>query len=377
MTKRFCALIIVVSAFTATVSAAPLFRTLSLERLCKAMQLHLPDSLGINVHNDSTWNFQGKPLRIRTNAFGDVSHVGYKLFDSSLTENYDPQILLDFIERYALEQDVRIEGQDLAEEAARKNIAFAAGNAKLLSLHTPDMGISIQETERRGFVVEWGTGKKRIKMAIPADYQVLCGTNAIELENLLERNLLKTPVQILPADSLPSRWQQATISEAGNYIIASNGKFLSDQIRSDLFLKKSGKGAKIIIDPAKPQQSANNILLTGCTEKPIALDLTLNKYGHKKSVIHTTLQQFLRFCELEGCQPYLGFKSKDGETIKTTLFAVNQKMAYNHTLSLEFPLSILRDGSGTVRGELYAYTPLQNITEDFFNQDISNKENER
>ena len=43
-------------------------------------------------------------------------------------------------------------------------------------------------------------------------------------------------------------------------------------------------------------------------------------------------------------------------------------------LSLEVPMSILLEETGTIKGEVYVYTPLQNITEKFFTNDIrSNK----
>ena len=76
------------AAFVFRMNAAPLFHTRCLETLSKSLQLELPDSMGENVDNDSTWHFSGKPLRVRTNMYGDVSHIGYKLFDSQWAAAY-------------------------------------------------------------------------------------------------------------------------------------------------------------------------------------------------------------------------------------------------------------------------------------------------
>lgn len=45
-------------------------------------------------------------------------------------------------------------------------------------------------------------------------------------------------------------------------------------------------------------------------------------------------------------------------------------MAYSHTISLEFPFGILRGAQEKIKGRIYVYTPLQNITEKFFINDI-------
>lgn len=121
-----------VVAFMSSMNAAPLFRTRCLETLAKAMRMNFSSDMGINVDNDSTWQFKGRVLRVRTNHYGDISHIGYKLFDSRWASQYEARPLLDFIERYALEQDVKIEGIDKAEAASRKNVTFLQGDASLL-----------------------------------------------------------------------------------------------------------------------------------------------------------------------------------------------------------------------------------------------------
>ena len=122
-----------------------------------------------------------------------------------------------------------------------------------------------------------------------------------------------------------------------------------------------------MIDPARPLQSVKNVLLTGYSEKPVTVDLTLNMYGSNRSNVKLTLQQIIEYFHKEGCRLYLGIKSYNDNNVEATLFAVNTSMAYNHTMSVVFPLSLVNGGEGTVKATLYAYTPLQNITEKFFN----------
>ena len=373
MILRFHIALIMTTAFTLSVNAALSFRTHCLEALSKAVKIDLPDNIGENVDNDSTWNFAGKQLRVRTNVYGDVSHIGYKLFDSRWLGNYEAQPLLEFIERYALEQDVHLDGVDKVEETTRKRVVFIEGNVSMLRHRTPEMPLTIHEKERRGYSVEWGDGNQKVCMIISADYQLITGANAIELEDIFERDVCRLHPALI-ANTLPDSWRHSSIFRSDSFMITSNGNYLSDMIRSDLYLHKVSGENYLLLDTSKPLQSVNNILLTGHFHKEIPLELTLDKYGYLKTEMEITLQQFILYCRQENCKFYLGIKTCTDNEITATLFAVNSKMAYNHMISLHFPLSILFEGKGKVKGTLYAYTPLQNITEEFF---INNKNQNR
>lgn len=377
MIRRAVILIGAAVAFTLSVDAAPRFRTRCLETLATAMKMEFPSAMGADTDNDSTWSFKGKTLRVRTNHYGDISHIGYKLFDSNWARQYESRPLLDFIERYALEQDVPVEGMDKAEYSSRKNVTFLQGNASLLKHLSSGQPLVIKEKERRSYHVEWGEKDSlKVRMNIPADYQVLVGANAIELEEIFERDLKRTSTALFP-DRLPESWEEGTRSYAEQFCIVSNGCYLSDQIRSDLYLcqtseKKTDEKPSyaLVMDKAKPFQSLTNMLLTGYMDREVPLQLTVDKYGYSTVTLETSLQQVLRFFFQEGCRPYLGVKTYDRNTMTATLFALNSRMGYNHMLSLEVPLSILSEGKGTLYGKVYLYTPLQNITEKFFTNDI-------
>ena len=361
------------AAFALQANAALSFRTQRLEALAKAIKLGLPEQLGINIDNDSTWNYAGKTLRIRTNSYGDVSHIGYHLFDSRWAAHYEAQSLLDYIERYALEQDVPKPQTDPIEEASRQRITFIEGKSTMVRMLTPQTPVTIQEKERRGYTVEWTNNRQKVRMLVPADYQLFIGANAIELENIFERDICRIPTALM-ADILPDEWSNCSLSHSDSILIASNGSYLSEQIRSDLYLQKGTGKNSLIVDPKRPLLSVNNILLTGYFNQEIPLELTIDKYGYLKSKLKITLQQFISYCRQEKCKLYIGIKTRTNDQITTTLFALNTQMAYNHTISLDFPLSILRDGTGVIKGTLYAYTPLQNITEKFFISNIKQEQ---
>lgn len=360
------------AAFTFKVDAAPSFYTRCLETLSNALKLNLPDHMGTDVDNDSTWHYAGRLLRVRTNAYGDVSHIGYKLFDSQWAVTHDARPLLDFLERYALEQDVCREGVDKAEEASRKRVTFIEGNVSMFRNIDPETNCTVSEIERRSYTVYWEKDSLKVRLQVPADFQLFTGANAVELEQIFERDVRKT--RPVPSEgTLPDGWMQGRRSNADSLFIVSNGCYLSDQIRSDLYLYAQDEKLFLVRDASKPLQSVNNILLTGHFEKDIPLQLTVDKYGYNKSQIEITLQQLLAYFRMENCKFYLGIKDRTSDYITATLFAVNMKMAYNHTVSLKFPLRILDGAEMKVEGTIYTYTPLQNITEKFFINNIKQK----
>lgn len=364
MNLRRCLLVGTVVAFASGAIAAPAYHTSCLERLARAIGLVLPDTLGPGVDNDSTWNFRGRTLRIRTNSFGDVSHIGYKLFDTRWAATFAERPVLDFVERYALEEDV-LSPEDKAEFTSRKAVSFLQGNATMLKSLTPETAVHIQAQERRAYQLDWGEGDGKVCLMVQADCQTIWGVNLLEQELILERDLLRTSAALM-GDSLPESWRGCPISQADTFAVADAGAFLSDLIRSRVFLRKGEKGTwHLLWEEKRPRQTLNNLLLTGCAPWPVPLKLTLDKYGHAKKEMNLTLQQWVRYCENEGCRLYLGMKESKEAGQEVTLFAVHLGLAYCHTLSLSVPDGWLQ-GKASLVGILYAFTPLQNITEKFF-----------
>lgn len=352
-------------AFVFETSAAPSFNVKSLADIHRLTKINLPDSLGICIDNDSTWSYLNKPLRVCTNRFGDVSHIGYKLFNTELLEGEKSRIVLEFIERYALEFDLQ---RKFSYKAIDKNqfiVKFRKGEVTMLHSITPDDGVSISKEEHHGFIVACGSGRHKVEMFIPFDCQLLRGTDAVELENVLERDINRIPFRQFP-DTLPDRWKDHRMYVSDSLTYVTKGHFLNEMIRSELYLVKRNGKYHISTDKTNLTHYVSNVMQTGCAERPLPLLMTINKYAYKESVVETTLQQYLEYCQTEKCDLYLGFKEIKPDTVSVTLFAYQPDLVYNHMLSVEIPVSLLFSGEGRIVGKLYAYTPLKNISKELF-----------
>lgn len=348
--------------------ASPAFATKRLAAIASAAGLNLPAAMAADACNDTAWAYKGRQLRVCTNAFGEVSHIGYCLFDRSLLDSCNSRIVQLFVERYALELDLRLDKRDARARMAVDKVVCGKGNVAMLAEVTPQTPFTMEEIERRMHRIKWNIGDQALSLTIPADCQLIIGADAIELEDIFERNL-KRMQKTANRDAVDGLLQGKRPSIADQFII-NGGEYLNKLIRSDLYIVTKNGENTVMIDRRKPVHSVSNILLTGIFDREIPMRLTVNRYGYHSTRTDVTLQQFVNLCREEGCRLYVGIKEHGKESVKATVFALNGRLAYNHVLSVEFPLALLDGGDGRVEATAYVYIPLQNVTEKFFTQDL-------
>ena len=366
MNKRAFIIIMMAVALVTITNAQPSYRTKLHAKIAKAINLNLPDSLAACINNDSTWSFNGRPLRVRTNVFGKVTHIGYKIFDNAIVELHKSSSIFNFVERYALELDLRLDERTPADRMDLDWVVCSNGNVEMLKEVKADTPFTLEERERRMYRLKWSFNDKELSLTIPADFQLLIGANAIELEEIFKDEVKGTVPK--SNDEIIAKIAMSDVSRAGKFLVAQSDMYLSELIRSDIYLTEKNGSRELLVDAKNPLQSVRNIMLTGASAKNIPMRMKLNRYGYKASMLDISLQQFIAYCLDEGCKLYFGMKERDEHVVKGTLFALNTENAYNHMLSVEFPMSVLKDGTGTIMSTAYVYIPLQNITEKFFTE---------
>lgn len=357
------------AACAISAGAQPIFHTKRLAELAGKTSLCLPDSLGTLTDNDSTYTWRGHNLRVRTNLLGDVTHIGYSIFPQGMVDQ-DFLPLLNFVERYFLELSLPSEIA-ATERMALDHVVITRGGLAKMKRITPTTSFAIDEIERRMFRIRWALEGDSVSLTIPMDYQLLSGASSVELEDIFERDVQRYSNGI-DAMAMDSCEPSDTIFN-GNYGVTLVGEYLSKEIRSDIYLQKQDDGEYTMIQSeSQPLNSLTNIILTADTQHEIPLSLTLNRYGDKYSRMQISLRQLIAYFRNEGCELYVGVKSFDGTLLKASLFAYQPKLAYNHLVSLEVPVSVINgETSDGVKGVAYTYIPLQNVTEQFFIQDFN------
>ncbi len=346
------------------VHAHPAYRTQRLARIAQALQLTLPADLGANSCVDSVLSFQGIPIRVRTNALGEVSHVGYRLFSNDIRESLGHHAATDFMERYVLEADLRLPDDGFYSRA--RLVQRVRGELSLLKRNRTEAQWNMEYTARRNYRLTCILRQDTLEVAFPADAQLLLGADAKEQEEIFERELdLATS-----ADSFPDYTQDwrallnATPTDSVGLI--NEGTYLSDEIRSDLYVVQHGGDVTLLNSTAQNVKSMSNLLLTGDSRQTIPVRLTIDKYGYTRSLHVTTLARWISLLKSENNRLYFGAKNLQEGTLSCTLFVLNEALAYTHVFSVEAPLSLLSGSEEPIRALGYLYIPLQNVTESFF-----------
>ena len=358
-------LIIVLAALD---SAAAQFRTQRLLQMSKALGLIINDSIQPNCRIDSVAIYRGRPIRIRTNIFGEVSNIGYNLFDNSLMNSQKENAhIFDFIERYFLELDLKLDGRNASERMDIDEVTLVKGNLEMIQKLNRNIPVSVEEIVRRMFRFTWNIEGKNLTITFPSSNQLIYGANIIELENLAEKDIQR--MIPLTMNEILCDWQSLPVEKSHGLFVVEGGYYISEMVRGDIFLKEKDGQRSLFLSPESPLKTVSNIMVTGLYSRELPLDLTIDKYGHKKDVLQgITLQQYISFCKNEGCRLYFGIKKMNEDNVSCTLFAFNEKLAYNHLLSVEFPLSVLRGENVPIKATAYLYIPLHDLKEDFFTQ---------
>lgn len=370
MRKVLTTLFLAAAALSA--AAAPRFRTPLLEKMAAKAAIALPDSIGEEADNDSTWTYGGRQLRVRTNALGDVCHIGYKLFHNDIVAYYGNQALCDFLERYFLELDLHLDDKPLAQRMEVDRVVMREGNAALMRKVNEEAPVSINYTPRRSYTVSWTMDGKLLTLSFPTDCQLMLGANAIELEDIVARDV---PRHFSDADlgEALAPWAKTHEQRSGSLRQKDYGTYLNRLIGSRIYLRLHNSQWRPDISPSSPSRAVATAMLTGCTPHPLPMRLTVDRYGYKKVQADVTLQQLLAYFRAEGSKAYIGFKTRTDSTVTGTLFVLNEQLGCNHVVPFTFPLSLLSAGEapeGTaIEAKIYAYIPLQNVTEKFFEHD--------
>lgn len=358
----------IVLAFTSIVNAKTAFYTERLKTIAEVADFHIPDTLGKSVVIDSLCLYKGRPIRIKTNIFGDISHIGYRIFDRNFSDSSGSMVTFyDFIERYFLELDLEIGQKKTNERIFLDKVVCSRGNMGMRHMVTENTGFNVHHVGRRGYKVQWFLDRDTLELIVPADCQLILGANAIELEQIFERDVKR----LVPK---PYQWSDEELPILNDqHGVIHSGSYLSGEIRSDLYCYRQKDSLKLVVDPDYPIESIKNILLTGHFMRDISMALTIDQYGYKKSRAGITLQQYIEYCRMEGCTMYVGIKTQTENRVTATMFALNNELGYNHVLAVDFPVGILAGKPISIMGIAYVYIPLQNVTEKFFMQETNEK----
>ncbi len=329
---------------------------------------------GAYLNTDAAVKHDDKTLRLRTNALGDISHIGYRMFNDEIVAAYPDSRVFDFVERYALELRLRTDTRvkTVQDRLALDGVTVTQGSVEMIYSVTEETPFTVDYIPRRMYRFTWtfGGGRK-LCIVFKADCHLITGDDAIGLEQRFSRDVARCPR--VTAQEAMRQWDTARVSVSGGKRVLCTGVYLSEAISDKILQHLRNSRWSLVMSAKSAARSICNTMLTGgCeTAADIPLHLVVDKYGYSADTLRITLGQLGKYLVEDRCHVYVGVKKTDGGTLYGTLFVVNEAMGYNHVVPFECPLSVAGGNAAVVKAHIYTYIPLQNVTEKFFNQYVT------
>lgn len=356
-------LFLTVASFLVTTniySSSTTFATKRLKTICGRLCLNQIDTLLVGCNEQ--YHFHQHPLVIRKNKKGEIEHIGLKLFGNDIRDKF-PSPLYDFLERYLLERNLYPIGSEEEMRMSWDHVQFLIGNAEKALLVDTNYIFSESHEDLKKYNVAWSfEDKTLLQMSFDMDYQLMSGCSEIELEEIFMRCLSH-----FEAERFVFK-QQVNFPDTGEEFIQKGDFFISPLICNDRFYTKKDGDWKLVKSKERASQSIANLMLDANVNDTVKLVLIMDQYGYKKDTLSTSYRQFIQLCLKEGCVPYYGLKDKADDIYNSTIFLVNRQGGYFHMLSVMIPQTILeKPDSSIIRGKLYVYIPLFNVSDKIVN----------
>lgn len=348
------------------------FATQRLQKMAAALSDIPFERLGNGTYH--SFSHKVLPLTVRVNEWEEVDHIGLYLFDPAAVTD-EQRLACDFVERYLLELE-------LASPSERKlrmgidKVSVEDGSLENIAQLKKSDRYEISKLEMRKYHIAWyNESRCLLALMFDMDYQLLAGCNAIELENNYLRDVVR-------AHHLKDVVMEKPVIESNDeYAIVDGGSYLSPSIRGDRYYRLDSISEWIpVCSTSKPYWSAANTVLSPILIGDFQLKCTLDMYGYKDASFQIDVNQWVAQTLREGCKLFFGIKSRTPQTIRGTLFCPNPSGGYCHMMSVEIPVEMFDQGRGVLEGRLYAYVPLHNIDQGYFDlnyMDVSSSGNDK
>ena len=283
----------------------------------------------------------------------DIEHIGLCLFNDDLKTSIDKD-MLDFVETSLLAKILDV------EMTRNSDFIFYKGGITDLKKVSPETQCKISNLNSRFLSFEWELNHtKTLRLDVPVSYQSFHEGNRSEIEDKLIKKIKSSKLVRVPYEE-SSKTQRQPYGE--DLYVLPGSTYLNPGINRNIYILSDS-----IIQPVwaidYPAESISNLFLFPSKKygsNDIEITVLKHEYGEKES-FNTYIENLLAECEKDGCIPYWGLESYDGNTLFGSLFLYNWKHGYDHVLKIECCPSEIIDGNGTIKARASLFIPTNNI----------------
>ena len=85
------------------------------------------------------------------------------------------------------------------------------------------------------------------------------------------------------------------------------------------------------------------------------------KYDYTKEAVSLKMKDFIGYMKSEGCVPFWGVESIEGDKIEGALFLYNKDKGFNHVLKIEAYTKDVAAGKRELTATAYLLSPTTNV----------------
>lgn len=281
---------------------------------------------------------------------GMLIHAGLNLFNDDVKESFGRDIL-NRLETELLKICLGKDGEDTS-------VQVVSGNSMNFKNISPETSCSITESDSRNLSVEWDTERRPVKVTMPLNYQIIKGGSRAEIEEAFISNVKKCEKR---RSEVTFDLETAEPYGDDKYIIPGSS-YLDKDITRNAFLTTDSV-INPVWDSEYPLESmANMFICPNDHYGDIELNITVLKheYGEQEKFL-VRLENFLAYCEEEGCIPFWGVERfKDGK-LEGALFLYNQGRGYDHVLKIDCNPQEVIEGNSAITARASLFVPTNNV----------------
>ena len=327
------------------------FASSHLAALAEAAGLVLPEHPA-RAREVFSFDCQGKTIPVAVEyEKGEVTHIGLDLFGEDVRK--ENVLVCHFVERYMLES--LLDDPSLHREGNSAGRVVTQGSILSVLQERPESRSVQLSLDGEGMgSVSFGldSGAPVFSIRFPADIQLLSGKQKDELENEFIRNV--TAERKIKKREVPGNLKRVD----RDLYVSENGFYEIEPAQNTAFFRKKGLTYVPLCESAQPVESVMTLLTGFIRKKDYSVQAAFHQYGFKTTEMAVPLNNMINCCLEEGCTPYVGIESKEGDAVVATLFMVNRTFGYAHTFRFTLNTEILERAAGVLQARAYLYTPL-------------------
>lgn len=296
---------------------------------------------------------------------GLVRHIGYRVFPDA-ERSLATLPVFDFLERFALEQELPIEQPNVIE---RDKVRFTGIKAsELPSLFSRQLPFTVSTEEFKDYRLCWtASDGRKMEVVVPISYNLLNGSELPENERRLIADLSSPAVlnhPDLPIERSVGKENLEATPKLNCYVLRGS-RFFTEYINSDRYYQNNtdslAAAFRVLDNEAYPAESISNMLSGLDIPNDIEVQLKMIVYPMEKKIFSIPLRQMVAYFLSQGCEIYTGLTGIDNQKADYVMIGRNDRRGYCHSLKISVPISAINEKKGRATAKITPYIPLPKI----------------